>query len=258
MKINVDAGHGSDTAGKRTPPMPLDLDFDQDGKPDIKKGEQFREHIADVGVAIRLVRELQRCGFTTMQTGFNDSNAYDDKDQPLEERQNAIAKGKCDYSISIHFNASGGDGMKFDTAEGVGVYIHNRYPAKSKKLAETVLKHLAGGSKQKNRGISTAALAMANCDKLKVKGAIICELAFMTNLHEATKLMANEAFWQECAEEICKGVCEYTGKKYIPEPPKKLYRVQVGAFEKKENAEKLSVELGKLGYKSIIVESEQG
>ena len=217
MLINVDAGHGSFTAGKRTPPMPTAIDIDRDGKDDIKKGEQFREHYANTGVASFLLDELRRCGFKTMQTGFDDENAYDDFDQALADRQRVIAKANCDYSISIHFNASGGSGQKFDNAEGVGIYIHNRYPEQSKKLAELVLKHLAGGTKQKNRGVTPAGYAMVNCNNMNVKAAILCELAFMTNLREATELMANEKFWKEAAQEICRGVCEYTGIKYVPD-----------------------------------------
>ncbi len=216
MKINVDAGHGSGTAAKRTPPMPTDIDIDNDGKIDIKKGEQYREHYANTGVASLLVQELKRCGITTMQTGFNDDNGTDDPDTPLADRQKAIVDGKCDYSVSIHFNAYG-DGKSFNSAEGVGVYIHSTYAGESEKLAQAVLKHLAGGTTQKNRGINKQALAMCNVNSLKVKGAVLCELAFMTNQREATQMMANKAFWKESAREICKGVCEYTGIKYIEE-----------------------------------------
>lgn len=214
IKINIDAGHGSNTAGKRTPPMPKDIKINDILT--IKKGEQFREHYANVGVCYYLERELQRCGFITMRTGWNDSNAFDDPDTPLADRQKAIAKANCDYSISIHFNAYG-DGKTFNSADGVGVFIHDKYPGQSKKLAETVLKHLAGGSKQKNRGVKAEALAMCNCNNMDVRAAILCELAFMTNEYEAVNLMANEVYWKECAEEICRGVCEYTGIKYVPE-----------------------------------------
>ena len=113
IKINVDAGHGSGTAGKRTPPMPQAIE-----KMNIKKGEQYREHYANVGVANFLVRELNRCGFDTMRTGWNDDNAYDDDDATLKARQRAIAKANCDCSISIHFNAFG-DGKTFNSANGV-------------------------------------------------------------------------------------------------------------------------------------------
>jgi N-acetylmuramoyl-L-alanine amidase len=216
MRINVDAGHGSKTAGKRTPPMPTDIDINKDGTADIKKGEQYREHYANVGVAGLLLQELKRCGFDTMQTGFNDDNAADDPDTALTDRQRAIAKGNCDYCISLHFNAYG-DGTSFNTAEGVGIYIHDKYANQSEKLAAVVLKHLTAGTVQKNRGISKQSLAMCNCNALDVKVAILCELAFMTNEREATELMANTSFWEECAREICKGICEYTGIKYVEE-----------------------------------------
>lgn len=214
MLINVDAGHGSNTPGKRTPPMPKAIHID--GVIDIKKGEQYREHYANVGVASLLVKELKRCGFKTMQTGFNDDNPYDDPDTPVATRQKAIAKAKCDYSISIHFNAYG-DGKNFNSAEGVGVFIHKKYPGQSKGLADAVLKNLIKGTKQKNRGVKTGEFAIVNCNKLGVKAAILVELAFMTNLREATEMMANKEFWKESAKEICMGVCEFAKVKYVPE-----------------------------------------
>jgi N-acetylmuramoyl-L-alanine amidase len=214
IKINIDAGHGTNTAGKRTPPFPREIKINN--KLTVKKGEQFREHIANVGVAFLLEQELKRCGFETFRTGWNDNNAFDDPDTPLAERQRAIAKANCDYSVSIHFNAYG-DGKSFNSAEGIGIYIHNRYQNRSKKLAETVLKHLTQGTKQKNRGVTSSSLAMCNCNNMDVKAAILVELAFMTNLREATELMASEQFWKECAVEIARGLCEYIGFKYIPE-----------------------------------------
>lgn len=212
LKIAIDAGHGTNTAGKRTPPFPKDVKINNNIT--VKKGEQFREHIANVGVAYFLEQELQRCGFKTVRTGWNDNNAYDDSDTPLADRQKAIKKAKCDYSISIHFNAFG-DGNSFNSANGVGIYIHDKYYGESEKMAKIVLDELLGGTKQKDRGVTPAALAMCNCSKMGTKAAILVELAFMTNLKEATTMMANEKYWKESAIEICKGICEYTGIKYI-------------------------------------------
>lgn len=252
MRINVDAGHGSDTPGKRTPPMPVSIDMNGDGRYDIKKGEQFREHEANCGVANLLLKELERCKFDTYHTGFNDMIPSDDPDVALSDRQKAIAKANCDYSISIHFNAFG-DGKTFNSAQGVGVYISDRNSGQSEKLAQTVTKYLTEGTKQTNRGVNKQSLAMCNCNNMYVKGAILIELAFMTNEKEAVSMMANEAFWKECAQEICKGVCEYTGVKYVPEKSVS-YSVQVGSFAIRKNAEKLSEELLKLGYKNMIKE----
>ena len=213
IKICIDCGHGSNTAGKRTPPMPQDIKNDNII---VKKGEQYREHYANVGVANFLVKELERCGFDTMRTGWDDGNAFDDSDTALKTRQSAIAKAGCDYSISIHFNAFG-DGKTFNSANGVGIYIHDKHPGQSAKLAKIVLDKLTEGTKQANRGVTKASLAMCNCNSMDVKAAILVELAFMTNLREATELMANKEYWKECAQEICRGVCEYTGIKYVPE-----------------------------------------
>ena len=214
MLINIDAGHGSNTAGKRTPPFLHDIKIND--KLIVKKGEQFREHIANVGVAFLLEKELQRCGFETMRTGWNDDNAFDDPDTPLVDRQRVIAKANCDYSISIHFNAFG-DGNTFNSANGVGVYIHDKHIERSQKLAEIVLSELVQGTKQTNRGVTKQSLAMCNCNNLDVKGAILVELAFMTNLKEATEMMASEKYWKECAIEIAKGVCKFKSIRYVAE-----------------------------------------
>ena len=76
MLINIDAGHGTNTAGKRTPPFPQDVKVN--GKIIVKKGEQFREHIANVGVAFLLEQELKDAVYY-QRTGWNDDNAYDDE-----------------------------------------------------------------------------------------------------------------------------------------------------------------------------------
>lgn len=263
IKIAVDAGHGSDTPGHRTPPMPMNIDFERDGKIDVKKGSPIKEHIASVGVCVRLEEELLRNGFNIIKTGWNDANAQNDENIPLATRQATIKKAACKYSISVHFNAYG-DGSSFNSAEGVGTYIHSKSSrvGNSKKLAEYVQKHLAKGTKQKNRGVNKAELAMCNCTSLGTKASILVELAFMTNLHEATNLMGNVKFWQECAEEICKGFCEMEGKAYIAKSTntdnnssqQSIYSVQIGAFSKLENAKNQLSKAKEAGFKDAFIQ----
>lgn len=50
MRIAVDCGHGANTAGKRTPKLNFDVDFENDGVIDIKKGGYIHEHVANVRV----------------------------------------------------------------------------------------------------------------------------------------------------------------------------------------------------------------
>lgn len=211
IKIAVDCGHGKDTPGKRTPPLPFDIDIDGDGVVDLKKGEQMQEHQADVGVGSRLADALERCGFTVYRS------AHGDYDVPLTTRQANIKAEKCDYSISIHFNAIG-DGATFNSAEGIGIYYY-KDPAKagdSKKMATTILKYAAMGTPQKNQGVNGQnEFAMCNTYLLGTKASALIECAFMTNQKEATQMMANVDYWEETAEEICQGFCEYTGVPYV-------------------------------------------
>ncbi|MBH1939336.1 N-acetylmuramoyl-L-alanine amidase [Mobilitalea sibirica] len=208
IKIAIDAGHGSNTGGKRTPPFTKDVDINRDGIIDIKKGEQYREHYANVGVAKLLYSKLEARGYDVIRTGWDDANANNDKDDSLSSRQRKIKGERCDYSISIHFNAYG-NGDSFNSANGYGVYIHSKNPSDSKLLADYVIRELGQGTPQRNRGIRAARLAMCNCKTMKTKASILCELAFMTNEYEASELMANAYFWEECAQEIANAVDRY-------------------------------------------------
>ena len=206
--IAIDAGHGSNTAGKRTAPFVKATDINQDGCIDVKKGDQYREHYANVGIATLLYQELAKRGYEVIKVGWNDGKASDDEDVSLTTRQRMIKAARCDISISMHFNAFG-DGKSFNCASGTGIYIHNYYSGDSKALADQVLKQLIKGSKQINRGVTGQALALCNCKVMGTKASILIEVAFMTNEHEAQDFMANSKFWDETASEIADGIDNY-------------------------------------------------
>ena len=65
-------------------------------------------------------------------------------------------------------------------------------------------------------------------------------------------------------EAIAKGICKADGKSYIKEklavaPTKNdtIYRVQVGAFSEKKNAEAMEKKLKKDGYDTIVKEEKK-
>ena len=70
----------------------------------------------------------------------------------------------------------------------------------------------------------------------------------------------------QIAEETCKAVCEFFGMAYVapetepaetPEPPVEdtpLYRVQVGAFAVRANAERMLAKLKAAGFEGYIRE----
>ena len=193
FKVAIDAGHRSNTAGKRTP----------DG---------YREHWINVACASFCEKALQRCGIDTVRVAWDDNNAKDDEDVALGTRQKLIKTNKCDVSISFHANAAGSGG--WSEASGVETLISDKSVGDSLNLAKKVQGYMAQGTPQKNRGVKTQSLAMCNCSALGVKAAILCEIGFMTNKAEAD-LMKTDKFCKEQAEEAAHGICDYLGVKYM-------------------------------------------
>ena len=202
MKIAIDAGHGSNTAGKRTP-------------------SGYREHYANVVVANYLydILKANPSHFDVIRTGWDDENYTDDEDTSLGNRQRTIKNNGCSISISIHFNASG-NGKTYNNASGIETYYHKTKYADSKKLATCVQSELIKGTPQKNRGVKQGALAMCNCSAMGTKASILCELGFMTNLTEAT-LMQDKDFCKECAREIAQGIANYLNINIVLDTDKK-------------------------------------
>lgn len=195
-KVAIDAGHGSNTAGKRTP----------DG---------YREHWVNVKCAGYFYEAMKRCGLETLKVAWNDADATDDVDVPLTARQRQIKNAKCDISVSWHANAYG-DGKSYNSGQGIETLIHNN-PSRagdSGSLARKVQDKLILGTRQKNRGVKTQALSMCNCPAMGTKASILIEIGFMTNEYEAG-LIKSDAFCLECAEEAAQGVCEYLGIAYV-------------------------------------------
>ena len=198
MLIAVDAGHGSNTAGKRTP----------DG---------YREHWINVRTASYFVKAMKRCGVDTVKIGWDDENAKDDTDVKLIERQRQVKNSKAIISVSFHANAHG-SGSEWTSGQGVETLIHSdKLKANdSLRLANLVQAELIKGTSQKDRGVKTMELAMCNCVAMGTKASILIEIGFMTNKHEA-ELMKTEAFCKECAEETARGICKYLNIEYAEE-----------------------------------------
>lgn len=193
FKVAIDAGHGSNTAGKRTP----------DG---------YREHWINVTCASFCEQALKRSGIDCLRVAWDDSNAKDDEDTPLGTRQKIIKANKCDVSVSFHANAAGNGG--WSDASGVETLISDKHPADSRSMANIVQGYLVKGTPQKNRGVKTQSLAMCNCNALGTKASILCEIGFMTNKVEAD-LMKTDKFCKEQAEEVAHGICDYLGVPFV-------------------------------------------
>lgn len=92
--------------------------------------------------------------------------------------------------------------------------------------------------------------------------AALIECGFMDSTTD--KVILDKSKQRELGIELARIIASHYGlkKKVISKPAaskpiasKKLYRVQVGAYSVKTNAEKLADELKKKGYSAIVVES---
>lgn len=189
-RVAIDAGHGSKTAGKRTP----------DG---------YLEHWINVKTAYYAEQYLEARGVECVRIGWDDTNAKDDADVSLTQRQKQIKAADCDIALSMHANAYG---TGYNSANGVETLVHKTASKRgdSTALAKAIQAQLIKGTSQTNRGVKQQSLAMCNCTAMGVKAAALMEIGFMTNKHEA-KLMMTDVFCKEQGEDTARGALAYLG-----------------------------------------------
>ena len=85
--------------------------------------------------------------------------------------------------------------------------------------------------------------------------AVLLELGFMDSATDVP-IILTEKFADQCAEAIVGVLVKRGGleKKPVEQNPGKIYRVQVGAYTVKANAENMQKKLKAAGYDAIIVE----
>jgi N-acetylmuramoyl-L-alanine amidase len=224
MKIVVDAGHGFETEGKRTP--------------DGMREYEFNREVARIVKA-----ELQQ--YKNVEVYFTHA---DERDVPLSIRTDRANQLKADVFVSIHANAFGSGG--WNQASGIETYVHPTASAKNVELAKAVQKRLVTLTGRRDRGIKTANFHVLRETTMPT---ILTECGFMTNQEEAT-LLQTSAYRKKCAQAIVSGLVTFYKlmKKTSDANEQGLYKVQIGAFSKKENAEKLAEILEKDGYSTFI------
>lgn len=175
--------------------------------------------------------ELERHGVTVVCSRIKDEN--DPVTQEVKEANASCA----DIALSFHINAGGGDGFE--------AYYYGS-SEKGKKLAglcEKSIKNLG----QNSRGLK-------NGNKLYfIKNtsmpAVLVESFFIDNVKDKT--FGDTVIEQtSIGEAYAKAILEYFDITY---KRKKTYRVQVGAYNSKANAEATKKKLESAGFEAIIV-----
>ncbi|WLR41664.1 N-acetylmuramoyl-L-alanine amidase [Bacillus carboniphilus] len=231
IKIVLDAGHGMHTPGKRVP----------DG---TMREWEFNSKV--VQKTIRKLKEYQ----DVMILRVDDHTG--EKDIPLVERTNKANSFAANCYVSVHANAYG---RGFTNPSGIETYIYPSRPKEALSLASLVQKNLVHETGRRNRGVKAANFHVLRETKMT---AILCECGFMTNKEES-QLLKSDQYRQKCADAIAQGIAsqyKLKKKRNIKELniSSKLYKVQVGAFKEKNNAERHVRSLKAKGIDAFIIQ----
>lgn len=232
MKLALDAGHSFNTPGKRIPDGSMrEWEFNNVVLNYVKSALEGYE-----GVSILV---------TSDPTGKTDV--------PLKTRTDKANNFKADFTLSIHANGFGAGG--FNEACGIETFIYTTASQKSLEVASAIQNQMIRETGRKNRGVKRGNLHMVR----ETNGpAALVECGFMTNKEEAA-LLKTDAYRKKCATAIVNGLVSVYKLKPKAKPvqpkPTGIFKVQVGAFGDKANAEKLAAELKKKGYPVLVVQS---
>ena len=143
---------------------------------------------------------------------------------------------------------------------GKQIKYHTKNGGKGKTLAKNILAEMEKIG-QNSRGAKTRLNASGNdyfgfIRQTKMP-AVLVECAFVDNKADV-KIIDTATEQKKMGEAIAKGVLKTLGiaDKVIEEETTatdKIYRVQVGAFKNKENAQAMQKKLKKAGFDSVIV-----
>lgn len=241
IKIALDAGHGLNTAGKRTPKFP--------------DGSFMKEFEFNAKVAEYLAEELRK--YKNVEIMFTHDHPSGKRDVPLKERTDKANRWKADLFVSLHANAYG-DGKSFNSANGTSTFIHHIVPQRTIDIAQAIHRQLIRDLGRRNRGVKRANFHVLRETNMS---AVLIEHAFMTNYEEA-KLLRSDDFRRKCALATAKAIGSHYGLKKKTESKAKptpksdgaLYRVQTGAFKNINNAKRLEDRLKKDGYSTYLIQ----
>ena len=185
------------------------------------------------------------------KAGFNTKCTYNDDMYVRVKESNSFG---ADLHVAIHTNATG----KHNVTGGTQILLYN-LDGERKKVGEAVFNRLAPITPGKS-----AERLIAKPDFYEINSAkgmtVYCECEFHDTKTGSDFIRKNA---KKIGEAIAKGICDYYGvelpkekkeeKKETTTTTDKVYRVQVGAFKSKKNAEAMQQKLKKAGFDSVIV-----
>lgn len=241
-RITLDPGHGQN--GNKSPNNPRYIE-----------GTQMWR------LANQLKTALERYGFEVVTTRPNITD-----DPSLEARGSMAGKNGSSLFLSLHSNSPGksADGS-YDASVTGTVVFYSMTRAENKALADQLggkvselMGHRFRGSQTKEYpgrpgvdyyGVLRSA-AQSGC-----RCAVLIEHGFHTNMSDSDWLLS-DANLQKLAEEEAKIIAAYFGQEEQTgegETSGVLYRVQIGAYSKRENAETMLAKAKAAGFADAFI-----
>ena len=172
------------------------------------------------------------------------------KEISVNARNNAANNWKADVCIAVHHNAGinggKGGGIVAYVCKGVG----EETKAWQKDLYNALIAH-TGLKGNRSTPLGVANFLMLTGTKAP---AVLLELGFMDSQTDVPVILTDD-YATKCAKAIVEVIVKRGGlTKKVNKQTGKLYRVQVGAFGNKANAEMLAAELKRKGYTVCLTE----
>ncbi len=237
FKIALTAGHYKYTSGKRC-------------LKSLDKNET-REWVLNDRIADKIEKLLKSYeGYSLIRT----DDTTGEKAISNTARITAANNFGADIYISIHHNA----GINGGSGGGIVAYTYTKVSdatkAWQKELYNALIKHT--GLKG-NRAQPLASANLEECRKTSMP-AVLLELGFMDSKTD-TPIILTDEYATKCATAIVEVIVKKAGLKKKPIATEtnvgsKLYRVQVGAYSDRANAEAVQKKLKAAGFESIIKE----
>lgn len=195
----------------------------------------LQEKDINLQVLLSCKEELERHDIRVIASRLTDAN-----DPVSEEVKEANASG-ADIAVSFHCNAGGGDGWEA---------FYYSSSVNGRNLASRIEKYIKALG-QNIRGLKTGDhLFFVKNTKMP---AVLVESFFVDNLADL-QIGDTLAKQKTLGLAYAKGILDYLGISYrTPIDTETIYRVQVGAYRDRKNAEGMRDKLKAAGYDALIV-----
>lgn len=191
--VGLDASHGLNTAGKRTP----------DG---------IREWELNDKVCDKITRNLADYNVVILRTDNNEGNV----DEALSKRRKMYLDSDVDVFVSVHHNAFKGI---WGSATGTEVYTDRNYTEKDQRLAELIYENMVKYTGLKGRGIKRSNFTVITQNEVP---AVLVEGGFMDNKNDYA-IITSDAGQEAYAKAVSDAIVVFLGleRKEKPKPTTK-------------------------------------